>query len=130
LTPDLVLAGGRVLDPSRGIDTIADVVVSGDRIVAVGPRARDAYPRAVVRDCTGLLVTPGLIDQHVHVLPGLGDFCVEPDRAGVAIGVPAVVDGGTSGVATFGLARRFLESSEVHTRVLAWMDPCQLYLAT
>lgn len=126
----LILAGGRVLDPARGLDEVADVVVDAARIVAVGPGAGLAHTGAAVRDCTGLLVVPGLIDQHVHVLPGLGDFCVEPDRSGVDVGVPVVVDGGTSGVATFGLARRFLEGTGVRTRVLAWMDPCQLYLAT
>ena len=126
----MVLAGGRVLDPVQGLDAVADVVVDAGLVVAVGPAAGRRFPGALVRDCTNLLVTPGLIDQHVHVLPGLGDFCVEPDRAGVDVGVPVVVDGGTSGVATLGLARRFLEGTGVHTRVLAWMDPCQLYLAT
>ena len=81
-------------------------------------------------DAAGLVVTPGLIDLHAHVFPGLGDFCVEPDRAGVQTAVPVVVDGGTSGVATFTLARNWLEGSGAATRVLAFMDPCQLYLAT
>ena len=126
----LVLSGGRVLDPASGLDAVADVVVDDDRIVAVGPDVGAAYPSAERRDCTGLLVTPGLIDPHVHVYPGLGDFCVSPDRAGVDVGVPVVVDGGTSGVATFGLARRLLDVPEVHTRVLTFLDPCQLYLAT
>jgi dihydroorotase len=68
--------------------------------------------------------------MHAHVFPGLGDFCVRPDRAGVETGVPTVVDGGTSGVATFGLARAWLEAAAPTTQVLAFVDPCQLYLAT
>jgi dihydroorotase len=83
-----------------------------------------------VIDCRGLVVTPGLIDLHTHVYPGLGDFCVHPDAAGVDVGVPVVVDGGTSGVRTFGLARSFVEGPSVRTRVLAFLDPCLLYLAT
>lgn len=126
----LVLEGGRVLDPASGLDATADVVVADGAIVAVGPGAGAQHPGAQVRDCAGRLVTPGLIDSHVHVFPGLGDFCVHPDRAGVDVGVPVVVDGGTSGVATFGLARRVIEGPDVRTRVLALIDPNQLYLAT
>lgn len=125
-----VLVGGRVLDPASGFDAVADVVVDDATIVAVGPGLAAAHPDAEVVDCAGLLVTPGLIDLHAHVFLGLGDFCVAPDRAGVEHAVPVVVDGGTSGVATFGLAQRWLEASAPDTKVLSWMDPNQLYLAT
>lgn len=126
----LVLTGGRVVDPAAGRDETADVAVSGGRILAVGPAAGSAYPEASVRDCAGLIVTPGLIDVHTHVVPGLGDFCVHPDRAGVRVGVPVVVDGGTSGTATFGVAQHFWNAPDVATRVLAFIDPNALYLAT
>ncbi|MEZ5251304.1 MAG: hypothetical protein R2713_19425 [Ilumatobacteraceae bacterium] len=105
----VVLRGGRVVDPLRQLDTIADVVVVDGRVTAigrhVGDRVTDAHPRADIVDCTGLLVTPGFIDLHVHVMEGLGDFCVGADDVGVEMGVPVVVDGGTSGVSTFDLAR-------------------------
>jgi dihydroorotase len=126
----VVLAGGRVLDPEAGIDTVTDVLVEDGRIVAVGDVAPSTRAGAEVVECRGLLVTPGLIDLHVHVYPGLGDFCLHPDRVGVQQGVPTVVDGGTSGAATFGLARRWIDDPEVRTRVLAFMDPCQIYFAT
>jgi dihydroorotase len=126
----LVLRDGRVIDPDSGFDGVADVVVANGEIAAVGPGAGSDRPDAEVVDCRGMVVTPGLIDLHAHVFPGLGDFCVEPDRAGVRTAVPIVVDGGTSGVATFGLARNWLEASAPATRVLAFMDPSQLYLAT
>ena len=125
-----VLAGGRVLDPASGLDGPADVLVEGDTIAAIGPDLAVAHPGAEIVDCRDLLVTPGLIDLHAHVFLGLGDFCVAPDRAGVDHGVTVVVDGGTSGVATFGLARGWIEASQPATRVLAWLDPNQLYLAT
>lgn len=128
---NVILAGGRVIDPARGLDLVADVVCADGRIRSVKPPDTGPHPAgATVIDCTGLLVTPGLIDLHTHVYPGLGDFCVHPDRAGVDVGVPVVVDGGTSGVRTFGLARAFTESEAVRTRVLAFLDPCLLYLAT
>jgi dihydroorotase len=129
-TDILVLREGRVVDPASQLDAVADVVVAEGRIVAIGRDAALAHPDATVVDCRDRLVTPGLIDLHAHVFPGLGDFCVEPDRAGVTTAVPVVVDGGTSGVATFGLARAWLEAFQPGTRVLAFMDPSQLYLAT
>ena len=126
----VVLESGRVIDPASRRDEIADVVVADGLIVAVGADLAAGYPEAEVIDCAGQLVTPGLIDLHVHIYPGLGDFCVHPDRAGVETGVPIVVDGGTSGVATFGVARARAEAPDVKTKVLAMLAPCLLYLAT
>ena len=61
--PDLLLAGGRVIDPESGHDAVADVAIVGDRIVAVGPE----LPRAKTTiDCSGLVVCPGFIDLHSH----------------------------------------------------------------
>jgi dihydroorotase len=64
------------------------------------------------------------------VVPGLGDFCVHPDRAGVTSGVTTVIDAGTTGLATFGVARSRVEAPDVATRVRFLIDPCKLYLAT
>jgi dihydroorotase len=126
----LILRGGRVIDPASALDGAADVVVDGGRVAGVGPRLAGSHPDAQVVDCSGFVVTPGLIDLHVHVYPGLGDFCLHPDRVGVDQGVPTVIDAGTSGVATFGLARKWIDDPTVRTRVLAFMDPCQIYFAT
>jgi len=126
---DLLLRGGRVIDPASARDEVADVLVEGGRIRAIG--ADLVAPAGVdVIDASGSLVTPGLIDLHVHVIEGLGDFCLHPDRVGVDAGVPTVIDGGTSGAATFALARKWIDDPTVRTRVLAFMDPCQIYFAT
>jgi dihydroorotase len=124
----VVIGGGRVVDPAAGRDEIADVSTRGARVDAVGANL-DARGARVV-DVTGSIVTPGLIDLHVHVYPGLGDFCLHPDRVGVESGVPTVIDAGTSGSATFGLARKWIDDPDVRTRVLALVDPCQIYFAT
>src|SRR5437667_11520532 len=61
----LVLSGGRIVDPSQDLDREADLVIEDGRIagiVAAGTGSGDS-----VRDCHGLVVTPGLIDIHVHL---------------------------------------------------------------
>ena len=61
---DLVIKGGRVIDPSRKLDAIRDVAITGDRIAAVG--ANISADSAKVIDAHGKLVVPGLIDIHTH----------------------------------------------------------------
>lgn len=131
----LVLRGGRVIDPATETDRLLDVVIDGGVITALS--ATGSTDPAVVPDdaeevdCRGLLVTPGLIDMHTHVMVGLGDFCVPADDVGVGMGVPTVVDGGTSGVATFDIGRKaVIDHPTTRTRVLAFIDPNLLYLAT
>lgn len=61
---DLVIKGGRVIDPSRKLDGIRDVAISGDRIAAV--QANITADAAKTIDAHGKLVVPGLIDIHTH----------------------------------------------------------------
>jgi dihydroorotase len=127
----IILSGGRVIDPLNERDEVVDVLCDGGRIAAIGPNLAVTHPRAEIMDVRGHLVTPGLIDMHVHVFAGLGDFCVGADEVGVDMGVPVLVDGGTSGVATFDISRRaVIDHPSTRTRVLAFIDPNQLYLAT
>lgn len=127
----LVLRGGRVIDPLSSFDGVADVIVTDGVVTAIGVDVGVTESDATVVDCTGLVVAPGFIDLHVHVMKGLGDFCVGADEVGVEMGVPVVVDGGTSGVATFDISRTaVIDHPSTKTRVLAFIDPNQLYLAT
>lgn len=126
----LFFQGGRVIDPPSGRDLVANVLVLDGIIAAVGPHVTPPADADVV-DVSGKLVVPPLVDLHAHVMAGLGDFCVEPDRIGIEMGVPVVVDGGTSGIATFDICRRaVIDHPDTRTRVLAFVDPNQLYLAT
>lgn len=63
----LVVRGGRVIDPAHGVDEVADVVVDGGRVVAVGDAAASSTRAVADIDATGRWVVPGLVDLHVHV---------------------------------------------------------------
>ncbi|TBR16932.1 MAG: D-glutamate deacylase, partial [Chitinophagaceae bacterium] len=63
---DLLLRGGRVLDPGTGTDEVRDLLVRDGRVVALGPDLV-APEGAAVLDVTGLVVGPGFVDLHSHV---------------------------------------------------------------
>lgn len=92
----IVLRGGRVLDPSRGLDETADVVIEGGRIAAVGRDAGAAYTASEhvsVRDVSGRWVCPGFIDLHVHLRePG------QEYKEDIASGLAAAAAGGFTAV--------------------------------
>ena len=61
------LVNARLVDPSQGLDTTGGVIIADGRIIAVGEgvNGRDAGPGAVVHDCAGQVLMPGLIDMRV-----------------------------------------------------------------
>jgi dihydroorotase len=118
---DLVMQGGRVIDPANGTDAILDVAVSAGKIVAVGPDL-PCPPAAKRLDLRGSVVTPGLIDTHAHVYEHVtGDFGLNPDLVGVRGGVTTVVDQGGSSPLTFNGFRQFVAEPSV-SRVLCFIS--------
>ncbi|MCL7715649.1 N-acyl-D-amino-acid deacylase family protein [Stenotrophomonas mori] len=63
---DLVIAGGHVHDGSGAPAVVGDVVIAGDRVIAVGPAAGRRYAATRTIDATGRIVAPGFIDPHTH----------------------------------------------------------------
>src|SRR5689334_9391083 len=91
---DLLLRGGRVIDPATSRDHSADVAITANRIVAVEPNIPPEIARGVV-DVSGKIVTAGLIDTHAHVYQHVtGKFGLAPDLVGVQSGVTTLVDQG------------------------------------
>ena len=118
---DLVVKGGRVIDPANGIDAISDIGIAKGRIAAVAP-ALDGSAAKKVIDAAGLLVTPGLVDTHAHVYQYVsGDFGLNPDLVGVRSGVTTVVDQGGPSALTFDGFRKFIVET-AKTRVYAFIS--------
>jgi dihydroorotase len=88
----ILIRGGRVIDPSRGTDGIADVYLEEGKVTSVG-RGMGMPDDALTIDAQGKIVTPGFIDLHVHLRePG------QEDLETVATGAMAAAAGGFSAV--------------------------------
>jgi dihydroorotase len=125
---DLVLKGGRVVDPSSGLDGILDVAVDKGLIARIAADI-PATEATRVFQVAGRIVTPGLIDVHAHVFEGFNRTGVNPDLAGVHAGVTTIVDAGSAGAATFGGFPRHI-LPHCHTEIIPFLHICQTGLAT
>ena len=115
---DLLVKNGKVIDPSQNIEEQRDVAIRGGKIVLVEKNIPADHARQVL-DAAGKIVTPGLIDVHVHVLPYVGETGTEPDPCCVTRGVTTVVDAGTAGAFTLPALRKFIvEKSGTRVRAL------------
>jgi dihydroorotase len=103
---DLVIKGGRVVDPAQGTAREVDVAINGDKVAKVAPNI--AEPARRVLDARGKIVTPGLIDLHVHVYDGVAPLGIPVDPNCIAKGVTTAVDAGSSGAHTFPGLRKYV----------------------
>jgi dihydroorotase len=108
---DLIIRGGRVIDPSVRLDAIRDVAISGGRIVAV--EATIAGDAADTIDAHGKLVVSGLLDIHTHA----GRY---PEGPGLMLqdGVTGWIDAGSQGADRIGETIAIARSSPQQGRVL------------
>ncbi|MBI4523020.1 MAG: amidohydrolase/deacetylase family metallohydrolase [Deltaproteobacteria bacterium] len=116
---DFVLKAGRVIDPASGMDGRFDVRIRNGVIDGIGADlAADDTP---IIDAAGLIVTPGLIDVHLHLMKGLGAFGADPDIFGIGSGVTTVVDAGSAGHTLFNVFRNYV-TDNAKTRVLNYIN--------
>ena len=99
MTYDLIIKGGRVIDPSQSLSIQSDVAVAGNAIAQIAPSIPTTGAR-IVLDARGKIVTPGLVDIHVHVYEGVAPLGVPADPNCIAKGVTTVVDAGSAALSS------------------------------
>src|SRR5215813_422775 len=119
MTYDLILRGGRVIDPSQKLDAVTDVAFAGGKVARVGAGLQgDA--KTDIRDVSGAIVSPGLIDLHTHVYWGGTSLGIDAEDFCRRSGVTTAVDAGSAGPGNFaGFRKHLIERSQV--RILAYL---------
>ena len=127
-TVDILIKGGHVIDPKNKIDAKMDVAIADGKILRVAPSISAGGAKKVI-DATGLYVTPGIIDMHVHVFFGTdpelyianGPTSVQPDAFSFRAGVTTMVDAGSAGWKNFRQCKK-QTIDQAQTRVLAFIN--------
>jgi dihydroorotase len=127
---DVLVRGGRVIDPASGLDAVRDVGIRYGRIAGIAEDlsdrvapARQEYPPqtgTTVVDAGGKLVVPGLVDLHAHVYTGVCPLTVPADETSATSGVTTIVSAGDAGAHTFEGFRQLIVNQS-RTRVLAFV---------
>ncbi len=117
---DLLIAGGRVVDPSQKLSAERDIAILGGKIARIASNIPQNQARQVF-DAKGKIVTPGLIDMHTHVYKYGIALNVDPDVVGFQSGVTTVVDCGSTGAGTFQGFRKYVIDG-ASTRIYALLN--------
>ena len=115
---DLIIQGGHLIDPKNDLDGPADIAVKDGLVAAVAERIEPSSAKVI--DVSGLYVTPGLIDIHVHVYGGYQGWLF-PDQNALPYGVTTVVDTGGAGWKDMADFKRTI-IDPAQTRVLAFVN--------
>ena len=117
---ELLIKGGTLIDPAQGVHALKDVAFANGMVVEVGDDLPKTEAHEMI-DASGYLVTPGMIDLHVHVFYGISHFGIQPDPTCLAKGATTVVDAGSAGADTFvGFRKYVIDVSQ--TRILAQLN--------
>src|SRR5271163_3786257 len=116
---DLILRGGRVIDPSQKLDAVTDIAFAGGKVARIGP-ALKADGDCDTRELAGAIVAPGLIDLHTHVYWGGTSLGIDAEDFCRRSGVTTAIDTGSAGPGNFaGFRKHVIERSQV--RILAYL---------
>src|SRR5512138_3159749 len=109
---NLLIKGGRVIDPSQKIDDTLDILVAGGKVKEIG-KGLQAPAGAETIDAKGLIITPGLIDMHVHLRdPGL------EYKEDIVSGTRAAAAGGFTSVACMPNTKPVIDNKAVASYIL------------
>ncbi len=109
------IRGGRVIDPASGLDSTADVLVHGAKVQAIGDNLQCPDDARVI-DASGCIVTPGLVDIHVHLR--------DPDTSGhheetIASGTAAAAAGGFTTLCCMPNTTPAIDTPQVVAKIIA-----------
>ncbi|WP_176748992.1 amidohydrolase/deacetylase family metallohydrolase [Rhodococcus erythropolis] len=113
------MTGGQVFDPRTGVFRTADVATIGNKVAEISERVDGTAAHVI--DCSGKIVTPGLVDMHTHVYDGVFEKAVPAIEAHLRRGVVAVVDAGSFGVSNFDGFRRYIVE-DAPCRILGFIN--------
>jgi dihydroorotase len=117
---DLLIKGGTVVDPAQKMHGLFDVAVKDGKIAEVSPNISAGRSRRTV-SAVDRIVTPGLIDVHVHVFDKATAGGINADRTCLAHGVTTAVDGGSTGYPAIAGFRKYVVDTSA-TRLYALVD--------
>jgi len=117
---DLLIKNGTLLDPGTGINQKADIATKGCRIAFIGENSDNVGAKKIL-DASDRIVTPGLIDLHVHIFWGVSHYGIEADANCLDKGVTTAVDAGSAGAWTFPALRRYIIDVSA-TRLFAFLN--------
>ncbi len=119
---DMLLKNGHVIDPANSIDAPMDIAITADKIAAVAPKIPSSQAAQTI-DLAGLIITPGLIDIHVHVYHTREPetLSIIADHHSFRSGVTTVVDTGTAGAKHFLHFKRTV-IDRARTRIFAYIN--------
>src|SRR5690606_19005572 len=116
---DFVLKGGRVIDERNGIDGRYDVAVKNGRIAAIAPDIEAGDAR--VRNASGCIVAPGLIDIHTHVYHKATSLSVDPGLVARRSAMTTLIDAGSAGAGNYDGFRDYVMAHSPY-RILAFLN--------
>jgi len=119
---DILIKDGRILDTAQGIDGIGDLAIKGDRVLSVGESL--AIKAAIVIDARDCIISPGLIDNHLHMFADGTDAGIDPNVALLPNGVTTAVEGGSPGSSNYELYRKVvMNGSRVRIKCYISVSP-------
>lgn len=123
---DLIITGGRVIDPSQKFDQIADIGIRNQKIVEIKPQLTKKSAQTI--NASGKIITPGLIDLHAHCYPQASAIGLPADELVYLTGTTTFVDAGDAGANNFSAFKHYI-AAQARSRMYAFLHISSIGLA-
>lgn len=123
---DLIITGGRVIDPSQKFDQIADIGMRNQKIVEIKTQLTKKSAQTI--NASGKIITPGLIDLHAHCYPQASAIGLPADELVYLTGTTTFVDAGDAGANNFSAFKHYI-AAQARSRMYAFLHISSIGLA-